>query len=46
MKARQVGQRELGEGVARAQTGLLRTYALAIAAGVAVLALVFVSVRL
>ena len=40
------GARELGEGATRVQTGYLRTYALAIAAGVAVLALVFVSVRL
>jgi NADH-quinone oxidoreductase subunit L len=40
-----LGAREAGEGVARAQTGFLRTYALAIAAGVAVLALVFVSTR-
>jgi NADH-quinone oxidoreductase subunit L len=39
------GARELGEGVTRVQTGYLRTYALAIAAGLAVLALVFVSVR-
>ena len=39
------GTRELGRGVGQAQTGFLRTYALAIAAGVAVLALVFVSVR-
>jgi NADH-quinone oxidoreductase subunit L len=34
-----------GAGVARAQTGLLRTYALAITATVVVLAVVFVSVR-
>ena len=40
-----LGAREAGEGVARVQTGFLRTYALAIAAGVAVLALVFVSTR-
>jgi NADH-quinone oxidoreductase subunit L len=40
-----IGTRELGEGASEVQTGLLRTYALAIAAGVAVLALVFVSVR-
>ena len=39
------GTRELGEEVTRAQTGFLRIYALAIAAGLAVLALVFVSVR-
>ena len=39
------GTRELGARVGQAQTGLLRTYALAIAGGLAVLALVFVSVR-
>jgi NADH-quinone oxidoreductase subunit L len=39
------GARELGEEVSHAQTGLLRTYAMVIAAGLAVLALVFVSVR-
>ena len=39
------GTRELGEEVSSVQTGFLRTYALAIAAGVAVLALVFVSIR-
>jgi NADH-quinone oxidoreductase subunit L len=37
--------RDLGGIVARAQTGLLRTYALAIASSVAVLAIVFVAVR-
>jgi NADH-quinone oxidoreductase subunit L len=37
--------RDLGRIVSRAQTGLLRTYALAIASGVAVLAIVFVAVR-
>jgi NADH-quinone oxidoreductase subunit L len=37
--------RDLGTVVARAQTGLLRTYALAIASSVAVLAVVFVAVR-
>jgi NADH-quinone oxidoreductase subunit L len=37
--------RDLGGLVARAQTGLLRTYALAIASGVAVLAIVFVAVK-
>jgi NADH-quinone oxidoreductase subunit L len=37
--------RDLGGIVARAQTGLLRTYALAIASSVAVLAVVFVAVR-
>ena len=38
--------RETGGGFSRLQTGFLRTYALAIAGGLAVLALVFVSVRL
>jgi NADH-quinone oxidoreductase subunit L len=37
--------RDLGRLVARAQTGLLRTYALAFASSVAVLAIVFVAVR-
>jgi NADH-quinone oxidoreductase subunit L len=37
--------RDLGSFVARAQTGLVRTYALAIASGVAVLAIVFVIVK-
>ena len=37
--------RDLGGLVARVQTGLLRTYALAIASSVAVLAIVFVAVR-
>jgi NADH-quinone oxidoreductase subunit L len=37
--------RDLGRLVGRAQTGLLRTYALAIASSVAVLAVVFVAVR-
>ncbi|HEY5659768.1 MAG TPA: NADH-quinone oxidoreductase subunit L [Gaiellaceae bacterium] len=37
--------RDLGGIVARAQTGLVRTYALAIATGVAVLAIVFVIVK-
>ena len=37
--------RDIGGIVARAQTGLLRTYALAIASSVAVLAVVFVAVR-
>jgi NADH-quinone oxidoreductase subunit L len=37
--------RDLGRVVARAQTGLLRTYALAIASSVAVLAVVFVAVK-
>jgi NADH-quinone oxidoreductase subunit L len=39
------GTREIGARVGQAQTGLLRTYALAIAGGLAILALVFVSVR-
>jgi len=45
--ARDLGSdtRDLGGLVARAQTGLLRTYALAIASGVAVLAIVFVVVK-
>jgi NADH-quinone oxidoreductase subunit L len=37
--------REIGGLVARAQTGLLRTYALAIASSVAVLAIVFVAAK-
>jgi NADH-quinone oxidoreductase subunit L len=37
--------RGLGRGLSGVQTGLLRTYALAIAGGAAVLALVFLSVR-
>jgi NADH-quinone oxidoreductase subunit L len=37
--------RDLGKFVARLQTGLLRTYVLAIASGVAVLAIVFVAVK-
>ena len=37
--------RDLGSLVARAQTGLVRTYALAIASSVAVLAIVFVIVK-
>jgi NADH-quinone oxidoreductase subunit L len=40
------GTREAGTGFSRLQTGFLRNYALAIAGGLAVLALVFVSVRL
>jgi NADH-quinone oxidoreductase subunit L len=40
-----LGFRELGSRVRQAQTGFLRTYALAIAGGVAILALVFVSSR-
>jgi NADH-quinone oxidoreductase subunit L len=45
--ARDLGDdtRDLGKLVARAQTGLLRTYALAIASSVAVLAIVFVAVK-
>ncbi len=39
------GTRELGEGAARTQTGLLRTYAFAIAGSLAILVVVFVSVR-
>jgi NADH-quinone oxidoreductase subunit L len=44
---REVGEetRELGGAFARLQTGLLRTYALAIASALAVLAIVFVVVR-
>jgi NADH-quinone oxidoreductase subunit L len=38
------GVRSLGAGVGRAQTGYLRTYAIAIAGGVALLAIVFLSV--
>jgi NADH-quinone oxidoreductase subunit L len=40
-----MGTRRVGRGVGEAQTGLLRTYVLALAGSVAVLALVFVSVR-
>jgi NADH-quinone oxidoreductase subunit L len=39
------GVRELGLGTRRLQTGLVRTYALAIAASLAVVTVVFVSVR-
>ncbi|HSL64037.1 MAG TPA: NADH-quinone oxidoreductase subunit L [Gaiellaceae bacterium] len=39
------GARGAGTGVGSAQTGLLRLYVLALAAGVAILTLVFVSVR-
>jgi NADH-quinone oxidoreductase subunit L len=39
------GVREAGLGTRRLQTGLVRTYALAIAAGLAVLTIVFVAVR-
>jgi NADH-quinone oxidoreductase subunit L len=44
---RDIGEdtRDLGGLVARAQTGLLRTYVLAIASSVAVLAIVFVAVK-
>jgi NADH-quinone oxidoreductase subunit L len=37
--------REAGRGTTQAQTGYLRTYAIAIASGLAVLAIVFISVR-
>jgi NADH-quinone oxidoreductase subunit L len=37
--------RDLGRAVSRLQTGVLRTYALAIASGVAVLTVVFVAIR-
>jgi hypothetical protein len=37
--------RNLGNDTSRIQTGLVRLYALAIAAGVAVMAIVFVAVR-
>jgi NADH-quinone oxidoreductase subunit L len=40
-----IGFRDVGRALSGAQTGFLRTYALAIAGGAAVLALVFVSVR-
>jgi hypothetical protein len=36
---------QVGEGLARVQSGLLRTYAIAIAFAVAVLVVVFVAVR-
>ena len=39
------GTRDVARGVSEAQTGLLRTYALAIAGGLAVLLVVFISVR-
>jgi hypothetical protein len=39
------GAKESGGLVARAQTGLLRAYALALATGLAVLLVVFISVR-
>jgi len=39
------GVRELGSGTRRIQTGLVRTYALAIAASLAVVTIVFVAVR-
>src|SRR5437868_12404886 len=44
---REIGEetRDLGGAFARLQTGLLRTYALAIASSLAVLAIVFVAVR-
>ncbi len=40
-----VGTQESGSLVARAQTGLLRAYALALAGGVAILVVVFISVK-
>ncbi|MEX2210922.1 MAG: NADH-quinone oxidoreductase subunit L [Gaiellaceae bacterium] len=40
-----LGTRELGRGVAAAQTGFLRTYVLAIAAGAALLFLVYLAAR-
>jgi hypothetical protein len=40
-----VSVRELGRRSARLQTGLVRTYAFAVAAGLAVLVVVFVAVR-
>jgi NADH:ubiquinone oxidoreductase subunit 5 (subunit L)/multisubunit Na+/H+ antiporter MnhA subunit len=40
-----VGARESGEIASEVQTGYLRAYALALAAGLAILVLVFVSVR-
>jgi NADH-quinone oxidoreductase subunit L len=40
-----VGTQESGRLAARAQTGLLRAYALALAGGLAVLVVVFISVR-
>jgi NADH-quinone oxidoreductase subunit L len=36
---------QVGEGLARVQSGLLRTYALAISVAVAVLIVIFVAVR-
>ena len=39
------GTRRAGGGVSQTQTGLVRSYALALAFGVAVLVLVFLSVR-
>jgi hypothetical protein len=39
------GVRELGLGARRVQTGLVRTYALSIAASVAVVTVVFLAVR-
>jgi len=38
-------ERDLGRIVARIQTGLVRTYVLAIASGAAVLAIVFIAVK-
>jgi NADH-quinone oxidoreductase subunit L len=39
------GTRDVARGVSEAQTGLLRTYALAIASGLVVLVVVFISVK-
>jgi len=39
------GSVDLGRGLSRLQTGLVRTYALAIASSLAVIAVVFVAVR-
>jgi NADH-quinone oxidoreductase subunit L len=39
------GTRDVARGVAEAQTGLLRTYALAIVSGLVVLVVVFISVK-
>jgi NADH-quinone oxidoreductase subunit L len=39
------GVRELGQGTGRLQTGLVRTYALSIAASLAVVTVVFLAVR-
>ena len=39
------GTRDVARGVSEVQTGLLRTYALAIASGLVVLVVIFISVR-